>query len=79
MEAEYGRLDPEEWESLPSAHVTFRDCLKVALHLQATQTIFSKMFLDIVRLEKVGRPMVKGGRRWDRPMKGGRRWDRLMV
>ncbi|XP_027206642.2 protein phosphatase 1 regulatory subunit 36 [Penaeus vannamei] len=53
VEAEYGRLDPEEWESLPSAHVTFRDCLKVALHLQATQTIFSKMFLDIVRLEKV--------------------------
>nr|XP_045601078.1 uncharacterized protein LOC123759872 [Procambarus clarkii] len=53
VEAEYGRLDPEEWESQPSAPVTFRHCVKVALHLQATQTTFSKMFLDVVRLPKV--------------------------
>ncbi|KAK7079724.1 hypothetical protein SK128_014181, partial [Halocaridina rubra] len=53
VESEYGRLDPEEWESRPSAPVTFKDCLKVALHLQATQTHFSKMFLDVVRLKKI--------------------------
>ncbi|XP_064093349.1 protein phosphatase 1 regulatory subunit 36-like [Macrobrachium nipponense] len=53
VDSEYGRLDPEEWESQPSVPVTFRDCLKVALHLQATQTNFSKMFLDVVRLKKI--------------------------
>ncbi|XP_071527847.1 uncharacterized protein [Panulirus ornatus] len=52
VEAEYGRLDLEAWESQPSAPVTFRDCVKVALHLQATQTNLSKVFLEVVRLRK---------------------------
>ncbi|XP_042213846.1 protein phosphatase 1 regulatory subunit 36-like [Homarus americanus] len=53
VEAEYGRLDPEDWESQPEAPVTFTHCLKVTLHLQATQTTFTKMFLDVVKLQKV--------------------------
>ncbi|KAG7173373.1 phosphatase 1 regulatory subunit 36-like [Homarus americanus] len=50
---QYGRLDPEDWESQPEAPVTFTHCLKVTLHLQATQTTFTKMFLDVVKLQKV--------------------------
>ncbi|XP_063865577.1 uncharacterized protein LOC135103379 isoform X1 [Scylla paramamosain] len=53
VEAQYGRLDLVEWECDAESPVTFQDCVKVALHLQALETPISKLFLEVVRLEKV--------------------------
>ncbi|KAK8387564.1 hypothetical protein O3P69_018243 [Scylla paramamosain] len=52
VEAQYGRLDLVEWECDAESPVTFQDCVKVALHLQALETPISKLFLEVVRLEK---------------------------
>ncbi|XP_050700623.1 protein phosphatase 1 regulatory subunit 36-like [Eriocheir sinensis] len=53
VEAQYGRLDLGEWECDANSPVTFQDCVKVALHLQALETPLSKLFLEVVKLEKV--------------------------
>ncbi|MPD04037.1 hypothetical protein E2C01_099705 [Portunus trituberculatus] len=53
VEAQYGRLDIGEWECDAESPVSFQDCVKVALHLQALETPISKLFLEVVKLEKV--------------------------
>ncbi|KAK4286927.1 hypothetical protein Pmani_039986 [Petrolisthes manimaculis] len=59
VEGEWGSLDPGEWESDPQAPVTFNQCVKVALHLQAAQTSLSPLFLKVLRLQKV-RELLRG-------------------
>ncbi|KAK3861182.1 hypothetical protein Pcinc_032813, partial [Petrolisthes cinctipes] len=59
VEGEWGSLDPGEWESDPESPVTFNQCVKVALHLQAAQTSLSPLFLKVLRLQKV-RELLRG-------------------
>ena len=53
VEAHYGRIDPDEWESLPDAPICLEDALKVSLHLLAAHVHISRVFLMVVKLPQV--------------------------
>ena len=58
VEAHYGRIDPDDWESQPDAPICLEDALKVSLHLLAAHVHISRVFLMVVKLPQVNKILI---------------------
>ena len=57
VEAEFGRVDPDEWALAPDDPVEWRDCLKVALHLTHRKSL-SPLLLSVLKLSLVNEKFI---------------------